>query len=192
MNEVLNDLSNLQYTKHYRVWKPFMEKYNCQVICEVGVREGYNFKKMREHNPKESVAVDIWRDDGVMARNDIALSQKKLDLQYENFLVDCMLVLHPNIKVYREYSFEAVKRFPDEYFDLVYIDADHTYEGCLRDIVDWYPKVKKGGFLLGDDYRRNKTRTGVRFGVIEAVNRFTSENNLSFFVFPRSKWGLIK
>ena len=190
MNEVLNDLSNLKMDPKYRIWKPFMEKYNCQVICEIGVREGYNFERMIEHNPKEAVAVDIWEDDGNMSRNDIALSQTALDKQYEKFVKGIGNKLL--VKVWRAYSFEAVKMYPDEYFDLVYIDADHTYGSCYRDITDWYPKVKKGGFLLGDDYRRHKTRTGVRFGVIEAVNRFAHDNNLSFFVFPKSKWGLIK
>ena len=192
MNEVLNDLSNLKMDPKYRIWKPFMEKYHCDVICEIGVREGYNFERMIEHTPREAVAVDLWGDDGVMARNDIALSQTRLDKQCENFKNRVEGKPFTRVHIIRDYSFNAVKNFPDEYFDLVYIYADHTYEGCLRDILDWYPKVKKGGFLLGDDYRRHKTRTGVKFGVIEAVNRFTHDNNLSFFVFPRSKWGLIK
>jgi hypothetical protein len=190
MNEILDDLSNLKMDPKYRIWKPFMEKYHCDVICEIGVREGHNFERMIEHNPTVAIAVDIWKDDGITARNDIALSQRKLDKQYEDFV--CRVKDNDSCRICREYSFEAVRKFQDNYFDLVYIDADHTYEGCYRDIVDWYPKVKKGGFLLGDDYRRHKTRTGVRFGVIEAVNRFAHDNNLSFFVFPRSKWGMVK
>lgn len=190
MNEVINDLNSLQYNGKFRIWKPFMEKYNCQTICEIGVREGYNFEMMIQHRPSVAVAVDIWRDDGVMARNDKAYVQGALDDQYAQFFV--RMKDKPFVKICRDYSFEAVKQFEDNYFDLIYIDADHTYEGCYRDIIDWYPKVKKGGFLFGDDYRRHKTRTGVRFGVIEAVNRFAHDNNLSFFVFPRSKWGLIK
>lgn len=190
MNEVINDLNSLEFNKRYRIWKPFMRKYDCQIICEIGVREGNNFQRMIEHNPKVAIAVDIWKDDGIMARNDLAYPQNRLDQQYEDF--KSSLANKPFVQICREYSFEAVKRFYDNYFDFIYIDADHTYEGCLQDIKDWYPKVKKGKFLLGDDYRRHKTRTGVRFGVIDAVNRFTHDNNLSFFVFPTSKWGIVK
>lgn len=190
MNQVLEDLSNLRHNKRYRIWRPFMEKYDCKVIAEIGVRKGINFEKMIKHNPEMAVAIDIWRDDGIMAHNDINLAQKELDNQYER--LKAKMVDKPFVKIYREYSFEAVKHFPDNYFDLVYIDADHTYEGCLRDIIDWYPKIKKGKFLLGDDYRGKYTHTGVRFGVVEAVNKFARDNNLSFFVFPRSKWGIIK
>jgi len=189
-NEVLDDLSSLIYNKKYKVWEPFMRKYDCQVICEVGVREGHNFEEMIRHNPKVALAVDLWKDDGVVARNDIACTQAQLDKQYKDFMDKFLGKL--SVQVYRGYSYEAVKLFLNDYFDLVYIDADHTFEGCYKDIVGWYPKVKKGGFLLGDDYRRHKTRTGVRFGVIEAVNKFAHDNNLSFFVFPRSKWGLVK
>lgn len=96
------------------------------------------------------------------------------------------------VKIYREYSFDAVKKFEDNYFDFIYIDADHTYSAYLRDIKDWYPKVKKGGVLLGDDYRVAKLKTGVGFGVIKAVKTFTSKNNLSFFEMPRYGWGMIK
>ena len=35
--------------------------------------------------------------------------------------------------------------------DLVFIDADHSYNGCLRDIIEYTPKVNKGGILSGHD-----------------------------------------
>ena len=190
MNEVLNDLSNLRWNRNYRIWEPFMRKYDCQHICEIGVRTGQNFWKMCKHNPKVAIAIDIWKDDEAIARNDKGYSQKELDEQYEVFME--RFGFRPCMTVLREYSFDAVKRFPDGYFDLIYIDADHTYEGVYKDIVDWYPKVKKGGFLLGDDFSNHKTRTGVRFGVMDAVNNFSRDNNLSYFVFPKYKWGLIK
>jgi hypothetical protein len=190
MNKIINDLTALEYNKQYRVWEPFMKKYKCDVIGEIGVRFGWNFEQMIKHKPKLAVAVDIWRNDGIIARNDLAFSQDTLDTQYRDF--KDRMKNNSFVHVHREYSFTAVKKFPDNYFDFVYIDADHTYEGCLQDIIDWYPKVKKGKFLLGDDYRRHKTLTGVRFGVIEAVNRFAQDNNLSFFVFPKSKWGVVK
>jgi hypothetical protein len=190
MNQVLEDLSSLRYNRYYRIWKPFMQKYNCQTICEIGIRQGRNFNKMISHQPKLAVAVDIWRDDGVKSRNDKGSSQAELDKQYEDFIKGVEGIKF--VRVYREYSFDAVKHFPDNFFDLVYIDADHAFEGCYRDICDWYPKVKKNGFLLGDDYKEHLTMTRVKFGVIRAVNKFTRENNLSYFVFPISKWGLIK
>lgn len=37
-------------------------------------------------------------------------------------------------------------------FDLVYLDAGHSFTSLTRDIDDWWPLVRKGGVLAGDDY----------------------------------------
>jgi hypothetical protein len=188
-NEIIDDLNALVLRKRVRLWEPFMRKYNCQVVCELGVRKGWNFEQMIEHNPKEAVAVDIWRDDSIEI-NDMEFSQEQLDDQYARVLRK--FGNKPFVKVYRELTTEAAKRFPDEYFDFIYVDANHTYEGTLRDIEDWYPKVKKGGFLMGDDFKRHVTRNGITFGVIDAVIRFCHVNDLSFFKYTRHQWGMIK
>jgi hypothetical protein len=39
----------------------------------------------------------------------------------------------------------------DESLDFIFIDADHTYEGALRDFKQFWPKVKKGGIFAGHD-----------------------------------------
>lgn len=173
------------------IWEAFMQKYDIQIICELGVCRGVNFKQMTKHNPKLAVAVDSWRDDGMASRNDGFYSQKELDLQYEDF--EKAMNTKPFVKIYRKYTFEAVEHFKDNYFDLIYVDADHSYEGVLRDLNDWYPKVKHGGFFLGDDYRIYEgRRPGIKFGVIEAVNQFGKEKKLEFFELPTYGWGIIK
>ena len=37
---------------------------------------------------------------------------------------------------------EAVERFPDGYFDLVFIDADHDFTPVRNDILKWLRKVR--------------------------------------------------
>lgn len=39
-----------------------------------------------------------------------------------------------------------------EPIDYLYIDADHSYEGCMSDLRLWARHVKPGGLILGDDY----------------------------------------
>lgn len=190
LNEAIKDLQALEVRHHHRMWQPFLLKYHCQVIAELGVYRGENFMTMIQHEPAVAVAVDSWINDGVVSRNDSGITQEELDQLYLSFKQ--RVADKPYVQVYREYTFEAVKRFPDNFFDLVYIDADHTYEACLRDITDWYPKVKPGGFLLGDDFWNYRTKTGVHFGVKRAVNEFTTKNILSFFEFVRHGWGIIK
>jgi predicted O-methyltransferase YrrM len=63
-------------------------------------------------------------------------------------------------------SIEAAKQFEDNSLDFVHIDASHDYENVLADIIAWYPKVKPGGFITGDDYVISWN------GVIQAVNEY--------------------
>lgn len=190
---LIEDLQALETTRKERIWEPVMRKYNLDVICEVGVRKGYNFKLMIAHEPFLAVAVDSWVEDGVLGRNDCCYSQDEQDTLYNNFKKE--MEGKPFVKICRGYSFEVVKQFPDEYFDFIFIDADHTEEGCSRDLKDWYPKVKHGGVFCGHDYnfRSVRTKNGkIRFGVVEAVDKFVKENNLELFNLQPNSWGVIK
>ena len=48
-------------------------------------------------------------------------------------------------------SVEAARRFPDESLDFVMIDGAHDYKSVRADVRAWFPKVKRGGLLAGDD-----------------------------------------
>ena len=82
-------------------------------------------------------------------------------------------------KIIRKDSKEAAKAIPDGSLDFVFIDADHTYEGCKGDIEAWLPKIKKGGFISGHDYENTDYPA---WGVKRAVDeRFgTPEKGLNF------------
>lgn len=77
------------------------------------------------------------------------------------------------IKVLKEFSDTAVNFFPNNFFDFIYIDANHSYEAVLKDLNIWYPKLKSGGLFSGDDYVPT-------CGVIPAVNEFMKNNNIDF------------
>lgn len=69
-------------------------------------------------------------------------------------------------------SLHAARRFDDESLDLVFLDADHTYEGVTEDLRAWWPKVRRGGWLGGHDYGGWALVHGRRryFGVERAVD----------------------
>lgn len=54
--------------------------------------------------------------------------------------------------ILRMTSEQASNLFADNSLDFVYIDANHSYEYVMEDLRLWYPKLKKGGYLMGDDY----------------------------------------
>jgi len=57
-----------------------------------------------------------------------------------------------SVVMHRGYSSDVVEDFQDGYFDWIYIDGDHQYRFVKQDLNLYYPKVKKGGFVTGDDY----------------------------------------
>lgn len=46
---------------------------------------------------------------------------------------------------------EAARRWQGE-IDYLYIDADHTFESCTLDLEMWWPHLRVGGLIAGDDY----------------------------------------
>jgi hypothetical protein len=78
-------------------------------------------------------------------------------------------------KIFRRRSLDAAKLVPDGSCDFVFIDADHSYDGCKADIEAWLPKVKPGGWLCGHDYQNHDFE---RFGVTRAVDEFVAHSAL--------------
>lgn len=70
----------------------------------------------------------------------------------------------------------------DDSFDVVYIDADHSYESASNDISYYWPKLRKNGFLCGHDYT-------VKWpGVVKAVDEFASSINAPVAKFRDASW----
>ncbi|MBM3599235.1 MAG: class I SAM-dependent methyltransferase [Alphaproteobacteria bacterium] len=81
------------------------------------------------------------------------------------------------VEVHRSLSHLKAASFPDRYFDWIYVDADHSYDGVTGDLEAYFPKIKPDGLILGHDYSWHGK---VNFGVVEAVNDFISRHRLDF------------
>jgi SAM-dependent methyltransferase len=75
--------------------------------------------------------------------------------------------------------------FSDSYFDIVYIDADHTFIGVSKDIKAAKRKVKPGGLLAFNDYMNWSPLEAREYGVMRAVNELIVAENwhVAFFAF---------
>lgn len=56
------------------------------------------------------------------------------------------------LQVHAMPSILAAEQFENGSVDVVFVDGDHSYEGCSSDIRAWWPKIKVGGWMGGDDY----------------------------------------
>ena len=74
-------------------------------------------------------------------------------------------------------------------FDLVYIDAIHTYEALMGDIRGALPLLKAGGTLAGHDYSPRHHP-----GVVEAANEAHGAPDGRFYkleVYADTTWALV-
>jgi hypothetical protein len=144
-------------------------------VAEIGVWKGdlshYILDKCK---PVELSLIDTWGetkdkkyelDPSYSSSNDADNIYKRICTKFER---------DGRVKIYRGFSSDMVSMFPDEYFDWIYIDGDHTYKEVLSDLELYSAKVKKNGFILGHDYTKAEY-IGYDFGVIEAVNDFVKK-----------------
>lgn len=87
------------------------------------------------------------------------------NMTYSEFLKNIKPISN-KINHYRLKSVEASKLYDDESLDFVYIDASHKYVDVKNDLINWYPKIKKGGIIAGHDYN------DYFYGVKSAINEF--------------------
>lgn len=111
------------------------------------------------------IAVDLWQEmPGSDSPGAETYKDRPHEAVYQNFVKHCEAHLPGRVTIYREDTVTAAQRVPDASLDFVFIDADHTYEGCRQDIEAWFPKVKTGGLIAGHDYNDGWP------GVLKAVN----------------------
>jgi len=96
---------------------------------------------------------------------------------------------NPKIHLIRTTSYEAVEMIGNaaiklgakhlNVFDFVYIDGMHTYDQVKKDIKNYLPFLREGGFIGGHDYADNKEQ------VVKAVNEVIGQPDA---VFQDTSW----
>ena len=134
---------------------------------ELGVDNG-NFTEiiLNENNPKKLHLVDNWGS----KRYNTDL-KKSVEAKFANEISNGTVVLNWGL------STDVVNNFPNEYFDWIYIDTDHTYEVTYQELLMYESKMKPDGIIAGHDYVRRNLAGTMRNGVIEAVAQFCVERN---------------
>lgn len=59
---------------------------------------------------------------------------------------------HSNIILKKDFSFNVIPTFENNFFDVIYIDGNHNKPFVLEDAVLAYRKLKVNGTLVFDDY----------------------------------------
>jgi SAM-dependent methyltransferase len=80
-------------------------------------------------------------------------------------------------------SWDCLARLPDHHFDMLYIDAGHSFDACSKDLKEAGRVVKPGGLIACNDYTLIDPYHLVPYGVVQAVNAFAIERQAPFVYF---------
>jgi len=181
----LEDYTPEQRRAMWPVAKPLEEKHlrNCKLLvsrdrmlehmpknatcAEIGILHGdFSEKILRVTQPKKLHLVDIDRKAVERARSRFApeLSSRQVEVHHGD-------------------SVDTILSMPDDYFDWIYIDGNHTYAGVYRDIGAALAKIKSNGLIVLNDYTFFGPIDFYKYGVVEAVNEFCIGHDFEIIYF---------
>ena len=170
------------------------------VVAEIGVDLGdFSEKILALNRPRELHLIDPWTvESGEYRQRETAgavtaaESARKLgsvaryDVVRDRFSSD---IAGGSVVLHRANSEVAGAEFPDNFFDWVYIDGNHSYEFVQRDLELYFRKLKPGGFIVCDDYHHAGFWDD---GVTRAVDEFMASGRARRIFKRRSQFVMRK
>lgn len=140
---------------------------DCQTLVEIGVAEGASARALREAITSTSTLYLI--DPYIPGRIPVINFTKMVAHRHVN---RCQ-----NATVFwlEKFSYDAIKDWENP-IDFLFIDGDHSYEGCMQDWQDWSPFVAPRGIVVFHDARlfeNGWTQPG--WGSVRVVNELFRE-----------------
>lgn len=148
---------------------------------EIGTEKGRNAESiLKLCNIKKLYLIDPYlpytdKTDGYFHNEKEVNSWKNESKKRVKRFIDKVIFVEKN-------SSDAINDVPNN-LDFIYIDGIHEYENVKQDIKNYYPKLKKGGLLSGDDISRED--------VAKAVWEFSIKLN-KHYIIDGADWYIIK
>lgn len=176
----LNIFTHLTVQECLLLYRLARRQKSGSVLCEIGSYLGASAcflaagateiigKKATVH------CVDTWENEGMTE------GMRKTWMQFQKNTEYYRHIIVPHIGK----SVDIAKSFKDQ-IDLLFIDGDHSYEGCRSDIESWLPHLKPGSLLIMHDY-------GWADGVQKVVQEFILPRKIKGGKLPNLYWAWIK
>ena len=133
---------------------------------EIGVLCGLNAIAVEshfgKHHDSEIYCVDPWDILNIEYQNTSA-SDIEYDhsFNYHQFKKNVAETTREyKFKEFKGFSSNIIPQFQNDFFDIIYIDGNHSTENVLEDAVLSYRKLKSKGYLIFDDYGKIEVKTG--------------------------------
>ena len=171
--------------------KGIVENIENGIFVEIGTHAG-QFADHILRNSKNSVLYCI--DPYISYENyDDAINNITGDKLFDKTYKELKAKYGDRIIFVRKFSEDACKYIPEN-IDFLYIDGNHRFSYTYKDLELYYPKVKSGCYIIGDDAvdvddtKRNSNGDVLitwcegcygHYGVIKAFREFCSHNSVS-------------
>ncbi len=160
----------------------FMAKHACgqRVKClEIGVERGLNAESiLKTLNVESLYLIDPYPESHIDRgrRYDMTDAKAEMLRRLEPYQARVFFI--------NKYSNEAADDVPSD-LDFIYIDGDHSAKQVCKDLVNYWPKVRKGGVLAGHDF------TGNYVSVVLEVVGFAQRHGLELQA-EKADWWMVK
>ena len=118
--------------------------------------------------------VDTWKNEGMTE------GQRDTWSEFQTNTLRYLTIIVPH----RGHSVKIAGNF-NEKIDLLFIDGDHSYDGCRIDVENWLPHLKPGGLVIMHDYEW-------ALGVQKVVHEFIAPRAITVGTLPNLYWAWIK
>ncbi|NJL38418.1 MAG: class I SAM-dependent methyltransferase [Leptolyngbyaceae cyanobacterium SM1_4_3] len=156
---IFDHKKNIASSDYYNYYYSYGKSWKPKAILEIGVRRGYSAVSMALGAGKELesfVGVD-----------------SEIDIDESSFFASKLLKQHTNAKL----EFLKIDTQKDEFisnknlFDLIHVDADHSFSGCTNDLLLSLSLSRVGTIIVVDDSLYAPVRAAC-----EMVKRLYSES----------------
>ena len=141
------------------------------ICAEIGVLNGdFSERIIQICKPSILWLVDVF--EGNYYETNLVTSYEQLQLKYKNYYNGTEIQFFKG-----ESNTFFAQQWVKDYFDFIYIDADHSYQAVKQDLKNSLNAIKCNGYIGGHDYTSLEI---YNFGVIQAVHELSADYNLGF------------
>lgn len=178
LNQIISSMDNKTFHNHYHILYDICNSIDGDITyLEIGAFAGGSASLVASHlNVKKVISVDLGRpiNPSIPIKNVNTFKNTNCEYTYIQGNSQDQNIID---KVYN-----SVKEV-----DILFIDGDHSKNGAIRDFKNYESLVKKGGYILFDDYMDSKFSPEVKIAVDELVNNgsFKEFEIIGSLVYPQ-------